>query len=141
MPAIFCRESRLFGAIARKIARKPVSRGQKLCSASQGRFTRQPCHVAAGALSHPGLAGLGRIVPFTSNNPSVHRKTMKARPCVCASSAIVRRGSQALMPTEHEDEEHLSHVVHDVSESGESGPSAGRYAMLQEGLARKITGR
>jgi hypothetical protein len=45
------------------------------------------------------------------------------------------------MPTEHEGEEHLSYVVHDVSESGETGPLAGRYAMLQEGLARKITGR
>jgi hypothetical protein len=65
MPAIFARESRLFGAVALRIARKPVSRGQKLCSASQGRLTRQPCHVAAGALSDPGLGGLGRIVPFT----------------------------------------------------------------------------
>jgi hypothetical protein len=33
---------------------------------------------------------------------------------------MVPQGSAALMPTEHEDEEHLSYVVHDVSERGET---------------------
>jgi hypothetical protein len=38
------------------------------------------------------------------------------------------------MPTEHEDEEHLSYFVSDVSESGEAGLLVGRYATLQEAI-------